>query len=247
MELSLYIEVGGWEMDKEQLFKRLAQMTSARIGVGRTGTRPLTDEILKLRLDHAQAIDSVYGEVSAEILDEFNLFKVNTMFGDKESYLKRPDKGRILTEEAGKEIKERCIYKPQVQIIISDGLSAKAVDENLPDILPALLDSLVINKLAAGTPFFVRGGRVGCMDDIGRLLEPEVLVLLIGERPGLAAAASMSAYMCYQPRPGKKDSDRMVISNIHRRGTPPVEAGAHIGTILLKMLEQRVSGVGLIV
>jgi ethanolamine ammonia-lyase small subunit len=236
-------------MDREQqvnIFERLAQQTPARIRVGRAGTRPLTEEILKLRLAHAQAIDSVYGEVSAATLDAFGLFAVNTMFGDKESYLKRPDKGRILTEEAGKEITERCAHKPQVQIVISDGLSAKAVDDNLPDILPALTDSLLINNLVSGTPFFVRGGRVGCMDDIGRLLEPEVLVLLIGERPGLAAAASMSAYMCYQPRPGKKDSDRMVISNIHRRGTPPVEAGAHIGTILRKMLEQQVSGVNLV-
>jgi ethanolamine ammonia-lyase small subunit len=236
-------------MDREQqanLFEKLAQHTPARIGVGRTGTRPLTEEILKLRLAHAQAVDSVYGEVSAATLDAFGLFTVNTMFGDKESYLKRPDKGRILTKEAGEAIKNSCVHKPQVQIVISDGLSAKAVDDNLPDILPALTDSLVINKLVSGTPFFVRGGRVGCMDDIGRLLEPEVLVLLIGERPGLAAAASMSAYMCYQPRPGKKDSDRMVISNIHRRGTPPVEAGAHIGSILRKMIEQQVSGVNLI-
>ncbi|QGQ93853.1 ethanolamine ammonia-lyase subunit EutC [Paenibacillus psychroresistens] len=234
------------KVQQAQLFEKMTLQTPARIGVGRTGTRPLTEEILKLRLAHAQAVDSVYGEVSAVTLEAFGLFAVNTMFGDKETYLKRPDRGRVLTEEAGAEITERCVHKPQVQIVISDGLSAKAVDDNLPDILPALIDSLAINKLGSGTPFFVRGGRVGCMDDIGRLLEPEVLVLLIGERPGLEAAASMSAYMCYQPRPGKKDSDRMVISNIHRRGTPPIEAGAHIGTILRKMIEQQVSGVNLI-
>lgn len=237
-------------MDREQRsnrFEGLARHTPARIGVGRTGTRPLTKELLKLRLDHAHAVDSVYGEVHAATLDEFNLFSVNTRFGDKEIYLKRPDRGRLLADEAAIEITERCVHKPQVQIVVSDGLSAKAVDENLPDILPALIDSLAVNKLACGTSFFVRGGRVGCMDDIGRLLAPEVLVLLIGERPGLAAAASMSAYMCYQPRPGKKDSDRMVISNIHQRGTPPVEAGAHIGSILRKMIEQRISGVNLII
>lgn len=83
------------------------------------------------------------------------------------------------------------------------------------------------------------------MDHIGEILEPDVLVLLIGERPGLVSASSMSAYMCYQPRKGMIESDRNVISNIHPLGTPPVEAGAHIGTVLRKMIEQRISGVKL--
>jgi ethanolamine ammonia-lyase small subunit len=223
----------------------LRKVTPARIGVWRTGTRPLTKTILKLQLDHAAAVDAVSGEVLDSLLKEFNLFTVETCYENKEVYLKRPDKGRVLTEEAVKTIQEKCVKKPQVQIVVSDGLSASAIKANLRDIYPALLDSLEVNGLTQGTPFFVKGGRVACMDHIGEILQPEVLVLLIGERPGLVSANSMSAYMCYRPRKGMVESERTVISNIHSGGTPPIEAGAHIGTVLRKMIDQKASGVHL--
>ncbi|MNP00137.1 Ethanolamine ammonia-lyase light chain [compost metagenome] len=173
------------------------------------------------------------------------MFAVETEAGDKTEYLQFPAKGRLINAEGERLLRKACKDRPQVQIVISDGLSAKAVDRQLPDILPALRDSLAANSLAEGTAFFVKRGRVGVMDDIGRILRPEVLVLLIGERPGLAASASLSAYMCYRPQPGRRDSERNVISNIHQKGTPPVEAGAHIGSILRKMVDQRRSGVQL--
>lgn len=221
----------------------LRKVTPARIGVWRTGTRPLTKTILKLQLDHAAAVDAVNGEVPDSLLKEFNLFAVETCCENKEVYLKRPDKGRVLTEEAVKTLQEKCVKNPRVQIVISDGLSASAIEANLRDIYPALLDSLEVNELTQGTPFFVKNGRVACMDHIGEILQPEVLVLLIGERPGLVSANSMSAYMCYRPRKGRIESDRTVISNIHSGGTPPVEAGAYIGTVLRKMIDQKASGV----
>lgn|GEM_PF-65527 len=227
--------------------KELVESTPARIGVWRAGTRPLTSAMLKLRIDHAAAVDSVYGEVSQQLLDEFSLFTVETFYENTENYLKRPDKGRIITDEGVALIRQRCKMKPQVQIVVSDGLSANAVEANLRDVYPALLDSLRSYGLTWGTPFFVKGGRVAVMDHIGELLQPEVLVLLIGERPGLVSSESMSAYMCYRPRKGIVESDRTVISNIHKGGTPPVEAGAHIGTMLKTMLEQKASGVKLVI
>jgi ethanolamine ammonia-lyase small subunit len=223
----------------------LAASTPARIGVWRTGTRPLTKTMLKLQFDHAAAIDAVGGEVLEKYLEEFDLFTVETCYENKEVYLKRPDKGRVLTNQAVQTIKERCRHRPQVQIVVSDGLSASAVETNLKDVYPALIDSLKINNLTFGTSFFVKGGRVACMDHIGEILEPEVLVLLIGERPGLVSASSMSAYMCFRPRKGMIESQRTVISNIQPHGTPPIEAGAHIGTVLRKMIEQKISGVKL--
>lgn len=229
-----------------EVVDRLKNYTPARIGVGRTGTRPLTKEFLSFRIDHAAAVDSVYGEVAPELLESFQLFSVDTCIETKEHYLTRPDQGRLLSEEGEKMIWEKCVKQPQVQVVVSDGLSANAIEENMADVYPALMDSLEANGLSAGTPFFVKGGRVGCMDAIGELLQPDVFVLLIGERPGLVCAHSMSAYMCYRPRAGTRESERMVISNIHRRGTPPVEAAAHIGTILSKMIEQKTSGVGLV-
>jgi ethanolamine ammonia-lyase small subunit len=229
----------------EEGMSELLASTPARIGVWRAGTRPLTKEILKFRCDHAAAIDSVYGNVNQALLDEFGLFTVDTRYENTENYLKRPDMGRIVTEEGAELIRKNCNSKPQVQVIVSDGLSANAVDANLRDVYPSLLDSLKSYGLTVGTSFFVRGGRVAVMDHIGEILQPEVLVLLIGERPGLVSSKSMSAYMCYRPRKGTVESDRTVISNIHRGGTPPVEAGAYIGTVLKKMLEQKASGVNL--
>ncbi|NGQ96935.1 ethanolamine ammonia-lyase subunit EutC [Brevibacillus sp. SYP-B805] len=225
----------------------LIASTPARIGVWRAGTRPMTKTMLQLRRDHAAAVDAVYGEVSDALLREFDLFTVETRFENTEIYLKRPDLGRIITEQGVKTIKEKCKPKPQVQIVVSDGLSANAIEANLRDVFPALLDSLRSYGLSWGTPFFIKGGRVACMDHIGEILQPEVMVLLIGERPGLVSANSMSAYMCYRPRKGMVESERTVISNIHKGGTPPIEAGAHIGTILSKMLEQKASGVHLII
>ncbi|MDF2680884.1 MAG: ethanolamine ammonia-lyase [Brevibacillus sp.] len=226
--------------------QELLDSTPARIGVWRTGVRPLTKTMLQLRRDHAAAVDAVYGEVQQPLLDEFSLFTVETQYDNTENYLKRPDMGRILNDEGVRLIQERCQKKPQVQIVVSDGLSASAVDANLRDVLPSLTDSLKSYGLTPGTPFFVKGGRVASMDHIGELLQPEVLVMLIGERPGLVTAHSMSAYMCYRPRKGMVESERTVISNIHRQGTSPIEAGAHIGTILSKMLEQKASGVKLV-
>lgn len=226
--------------------QELLDSTPARIGVWRTGVRPLTKTMLQLRRDHAAAVDAVYGEVQQSLLDEFSLFTVETQYDNTDNYLKRPDMGRILNEEGVRLIQERCQKNPQVQIVVSDGLSASAVDANLRDVLPSLTDSLKSYGLSCGTPFFVKGGRVASMDHIGEILQPEVLVLLIGERPGLVTAHSMSAYMCYRPRKGTVESDRTVISNIHRQGTSPIEAGAHIGTILSKMLEQKASGVKLV-
>lgn len=225
--------------------EEMIQATPARIGVGRAGTRPGTKAILAFQLDHAAAIDAVHSEVDERVLKEFGLFTVETCYESKETYLKRPDKGRKLTDEAVQTLKERCIAEPQVQIVVSDGLSASAIETNLKDVFPALIDSLEINQLDCGTPFFVKGGRVGCMDHIGEILKPEVLVLLIGERPGLVSAQSMSAYMCYRPRVGTAESDRNVISNIHPGGTPATEAGAHLGTVLKKMIDLEMSGVNL--
>lgn len=232
-------------MDEKERLEKLKIYTPARIGEGRSGTRPLTESMLRLRRDHAAAVDSVYGQVDDSLIRKFGLFSVETLCESKEMYLQRPDLGRILSSDGVSTIQERCLFKPQIQIVLSDGLSADAISANVNDILHALMDSLAVHDLQAGTPFFVKYGRVACMDHIGELLEPEALVLLIGERPGLVSPDSMSAYMCYKPRKGTVESDRNVISNIHRRGTPPLEAAAHIGSVLKQMIEQQTSGVHL--
>ncbi|MBO0999704.1 ethanolamine ammonia-lyase subunit EutC [Bacillus sp. SD075] len=231
--------------NKEDLDVLIAK-TPARIGVGRSGTRPKTDSWLKFRFDHAAAVDAVYGEVSDILLKRLDLFKVKTKADDKEVYLRRPDYGRKLSDEAKRVIEDKCIKAPTVQIIISDGLSAKAIEENVEDVYLSFKQSLVVAGLDTGTPFYIEKGRVAVMDDIGEILGPKVIVLLIGERPGLVSAESLSAYICYKPRLGTIEAERMVISNIHKGGIPPVEAGAHLGTVIQKILKYQASGMSLV-
>ncbi|MFD0826069.1 ethanolamine ammonia-lyase subunit EutC [Neobacillus sp. M.A.Huq-85] len=231
--------------NKEEL-DLLISKTPARIGVGRAGLRPKTDTWLKFRFDHAAAVDAVYGDVDPKILESLSLFKVNTKVADKEVYVRRPDFGRKLSEEAKQLINEKCKKSPTVQIIVSDGLSSKAVEENVEDVYLSLNQSLQSLGLDVGTPFFIEKGRVAAMDDVGELLTPKVIVYLIGERPGLVSAESLSAYLCYEPRQGTIEADRMVISNIHKGGIPPVEAGAYIGTVVQKILKYEASGVSLV-
>ncbi|WP_429372468.1 ethanolamine ammonia-lyase subunit EutC [Paenibacillus sp. DS2015] len=233
--------------NSSEMLEELLSSTPARIGVWRSGTRPLTKDMLKFRIDHASAVDSVYSEVSQQLLQQYPFVQVETRYETRENYLKRPDMGRVMTLESEEQLRKQCIKGTQVQIVVSDGLSANAIEQNLADVYPSLLDSLKVYGLTVGTPIFVKGGRVAAMDHIGQILEPEVLVMLIGERPGLASSASMSAYMCYKPRIGMMESNRTVISNIHHGGTPPVEGGAHIGMILKKMIEQQTSGVNLVI
>lgn len=231
--------------NKEEL-EQLISKTPARIGVGRAGVRPKTNTWLKFRFDHATAVDAVYGGVNQELLNKLSLFTVHTMVQDKEEYISRPDLGRRLSEEAKNTISEKCDRSPVVQIIVSDGLSSKAIEENLEDVYLSLQQSLKSLGLSIGTTFFIEKGRVAVMDDVGELLKPEVVVLLIGERPGLVSAESLSAYLCYEPRKGTIEADRMVVSNIHKGGIPPVEAGAYLGTVIQKILTFEASGVSLV-
>ncbi|MFY0518853.1 ethanolamine ammonia-lyase subunit EutC [Lysinibacillus sp. UGB7] len=220
--------------------------TPARIGVGRAGTRPKTKTWLKFRLDHAAAVDAVYGEVTEDLLKQLNVFQVTTRVTDKEEYITRPDLGRRLSDESKDLIQSKCQKNPQVQIIMSNGLSASAIEANVQDVYLALQQSLSNLNIDIGTTFYIDKGRVALMDEIGELLQAEVVVYLIGERPGLVSAESMSAYLCYKPRFGTVEADRMVISNIHKGGIPPLEAGAYLGTVVEKILQYKASGVGLV-
>ncbi|MHC1761503.1 MAG: ethanolamine ammonia-lyase subunit EutC [Negativicutes bacterium] len=227
------------------LYEEMKLSTPARIGVWRSGTRPLTDTWLRFRADHAVAQDSVLGEVPAEFPAKYNMVSVKTMCESKDEYLTRPDLGRKLDEASLNLIRAKCRKGAKLQIIIADGLSSKAVEANIPNLLPAMLQGLEGMGIDVGTPIFVQYARVAVMDAIGEELKPEAAIVLLGERPGLGTAESMSAYIGYQPRSGMVESERTVVSNIHKGGTPAAEAGAHLSTLLKKILDARASGVNL--
>jgi ethanolamine ammonia-lyase small subunit len=227
--------------------KELIASTSARIGVGRTGPRYNTFSQLLFQGDHAVTQDALYRDVDPRLLDEFSLFAVQTRVSEgKEQYLLRPDLGRQLSDEAKRVISEKCVKSPNIQLVVGDGLSATAIESNLRQIYPVIAQGCKTAGLSFGMPFFIQYCRVGVMNDIGDLLTPDVLILLIGERPGLGRAESMSAYMAFRPKQGDNDADRDVVCNIFEGGgTNPLEAGAFIVQFAQKMRQYQASGVKL--
>jgi len=188
----------------------------------------------------------VLKEIPSDWVAKTGLLEVHSEITDKDQYLTRPDLGRRLSKEAIETIQAKCKKNPQVQVVISDGLSTDAITANFDEILPPLLRGLESAGLDVGTPFFVRHGRVKVEDQIGELLGAKVVILLIGERPGLGQSESLSCYMVYSPTLARTvESDRNCISNIHRAGTPPVEAAAVIVDMTKKMLDKKVSGIAL--
>ncbi|MEO8354467.1 MAG: ethanolamine ammonia-lyase subunit EutC [Chloroflexota bacterium] len=227
--------------------RALIDSTSARIGVGRAGPRYRTASLLLFQGDHAITQDALYRDVDQKLLDEFNLFTVQTKItGGKQEYLLRPDLGRLLNDDAKRIINEKCQKNVNIQLVIGDGLSAAAIEANLRQIFPVIRQGAQTANLTFGTPFFVKYARVGVMNDIGELIKPDVVILLIGERPGLGRAESMSAYMGYKPKYGDTDADRDVVCNIFESGgTNPLEAGAFVVQIAQKMRKSQASGVKL--
>jgi len=216
--------------------------TPARIGISRAGTRYTTNTMLRFRADHASAVDAVYTDVSEEFLNANNLFTVQTKCHSKDEYMTRPDLGRRLNEESINILKEKAKKSPKVEIFVSDGLSSTAIEANVEDTLPAIINGLKSYGIEAGTPFFLKYGRVGAADEVSEILDAEVTCVLIGERPGLATSESMSAYITYKGYMGIPESKRTVVSNIHKNGTPASEAGAHIAHIIKKILDAKASG-----
>ncbi|AQP47457.1 ethanolamine ammonia-lyase [Tessaracoccus aquimaris] len=226
--------------------RNLMASTNARLGVGRAGPRPKTGTALLFQADHGVTQDAIYGVVSDEARDAFNLFTVTSRVADRAEYLLRPDLGRLLSDESKAVIAEKCVKSPDVQLCVVDGLSAAAIDNNLRDIYPVIEQGLKAAGLTVGTPFFVENGRVGIMNDINALVKAKVVVLLIGERPGLGIADAMSAYMGFDPQPGKSDADRDLICMITTHGgTNPLEAGAYIVEFIKRMIKYSASGVKL--
>ncbi|MHC1684812.1 MAG: ethanolamine ammonia-lyase subunit EutC [Clostridiaceae bacterium] len=224
---------------------RLKRTTNARICMGRAGSRLKTESLLRFRADHAVAIDSVWSYVDESIVENLGFFKVQTLVKDKEEYITRPDYGRVFSEETIDNIKKHCILNPDVQIIAADGLSSHAIDANIEDIYPIIVEGVEAKGYKVGTPIFVKYGRVATMDKISEALNAKVTVLLVGERPGLATGESMSSYMAYEASSLKPESQRTVVSNIHKNGTPPVEAGAQIVHLIEVMMREKNSGVEL--
>jgi ethanolamine ammonia-lyase small subunit len=236
----------------QSIAKALAALkarTPARLVVGRAGPAYRTQTQLELREDHAFAVDAVHAEMelahdfSGKFVKQRGLFEVVTQAHDKAEFLKRPGLGRQFSTTAREEIESRCPRDVDLQLVIGDGLSAAAVVSQVPTLLPLLEAGAAKRGWTLGQSFAVRHCRVGILNEIGTLVRPRVVILLIGERPGLATAESLSAYMAYRPQPGHTDAERNLISNIHTRGVPAEQAAVRILALADQMMAQQTSGV----
>ena len=230
-----------------EIVRKIRARTPARIFVER-GAAYSTSTQLELRNAHASAVDAVWSEFdlekdfSADFVAQWKLFQVSSKAQSKSQFLLRPDLGRSLNEAAKIEVAQRCSRSPDVQIVIGDGLSSAAAIAQVPALLPLLHENLRARGFSVGQTFVVRYCRVGILNAIGDLLAPRLMILLIGERPGLATAESLSAYMAFSPKSGQTDADRNLISNIHARGVPIADAAARIINLASQIFNLRRSG-----
>jgi len=234
--------------DLTEFVRRIRARTPARLLTGRAGSSYRTRTQMELREAHAAARDAVRAELRPEaafgaaFVREWRLFETYTRAASKDEYLLRPDLGRHFDDHSRAEIQNHRVKDSDVQIVIGDGLSVSAVSAQIPALLPLLGAGAQARGWKLGRTFVVHHCRVGILNEIGEMLEPRVAILLIGERPGLATAESLSAYMAYRPSMQHTDADRNLISNIHSRGVAPAEAAARILNLAAQMMKAAGSG-----
>jgi len=238
----------------ESEFQELARRTPALYGFENAGPRPANAVTRRTRFNQAVARAAIQAELNLEQLQTIAPFRIlETEARDKDAHLNSAEAGAHLSRQSRSQL---AAEGHQVQIVVSDGLSALAIEQNAPDLLPVLLDGLRARQLNMGQPIAVRYGRVKLAEQIAELLQPELVIFLVGERPGgdAAASRSLSAYLVYRlGGPTQAEAARFsgnpairfeytVISNIYAGGLPPVEAGAVILEKVLQILSKRAAG-----
>ncbi len=227
---------------------RARRASPARLDVGRAGTRPRTDAWLAFRRDHAAARDAVWASWSPAFearLAALGFVVVDSAAGDRTTFIREPPRGRRLAPGALDRIVARSGRLPTFQLVVSDGLSARAAETHLDGLWPGLVRHLGALGML-GVPVAVRNGRVAAADAIGAAVGALVVVHLIGERPGLGSADSLGCYLTFRAGPATTDADRKCVSNIRPAGLAPTEAGATIAGLCRRILEHGGSGTDLL-
>ena len=224
--------------------------TSARIAQGRAGHSLPTSALLSFQLDHARARDAVRSALDkAALVDQLNavhsgMLLLHSQAVDRQAYLQRPDLGRKLDEASRANLQGlEDLTRFTLCIVVADGLSAMAINQYALPVVSGLIDEA--NKLSwsVAPVCVVEQGRVAIGDEIAHGLRAELLVVLIGERPGLSSPDSMGAYLTYQPRPGFTDESRNCVSNIRPEGLNHQFAVQKLMYLLTEMKTRRLSGV----
>jgi ethanolamine ammonia-lyase small subunit len=223
----------------------LRRATAARIALGRTGDSLPTQRVLEFQMAHALAQDAVHAALEAEALaHELAAFApviVTSRAETRQEYLQRPDLGRVLAEDSQRAL-TRGAY--DISIVAADGLSARATAAHAPALVRALQP--YFGDLSLAPLIIATQARVALGDEIAAALGASLVIMLIGERPGLTSADSLGAYLTYAPRPGvTRDAERNCVSNIRPDGLPIVDAARLIASLARLALTRRLTGVGL--
>jgi ethanolamine ammonia-lyase small subunit len=228
----------------------LQALTPARVALGRAGASLPTKALLAFTLDHARARDAVHAAFDptrlVADLDGLGLsaLSVSSRADDRQTYLKRPDLGRRLDSPSEHILADAAGVYPLV-IVVGDGLSPKAVHAHAPPLVRHLVTQLAPAQIGIGPVVVASGARVALGDEIGAILAAQMVVVLIGERPGLSAPDSLGAYLTFAPKLGRTDADRNCVSNIHRAGLTCEEAAFKIAWLVREGLARKVTGVAL--
>ncbi|GLK78778.1 ethanolamine ammonia-lyase subunit EutC [Methylopila turkensis] len=201
------------------LWSPLRAATSARVGLGRSGDAQPLRAVLEFQQAHAKARDAVHLPLDVDALTAelgpHRVVQVESAAADRSTYLRRPDLGRRL-DEASAEALDAEEKGFDVVFVIGDGLSATAVQTHAAALLHAAVERL--GGLSVGPVVVARQARVALGDEVGERLKAKLVAVLIGERPGLSVAESLGVYLTFDPRRGRRDSERNCISNVHRLG-----------------------------
>jgi ethanolamine ammonia-lyase small subunit len=242
----------------ENPWERLRAFTDARIGLGRAGVSLPTQQLLAFQLAHAQAQDAVHCPLECEALaDELTQtlglittpLAVHSRAEDRATYLQRPDYGRRLNEHSRQALQQAAEggQRFDLAVVIVDGLSALAVQQNSAPFLTALYDALERdkNEWQLAPLILVEQGRVAIGDEVGALLNADAVLVMVGERPGLSSPDSLGLYMTWGPEVGLKDDRRNCISNVRPAGLAYEEAARRLLLLLTEARERKLSGVKL--
>jgi len=215
----------------------LRELTPARVGLGRMGAGLPTKALLEFTRDHARARDAVHAafDVSSLIagLSDLGLapLQVCSRAGNRKDYLRRPDLGRMLDPASQHLLASPISGSCQLAIVVGDGLSPTAVNAHAIELVRHLVPRLAADRIKIGHAVVASGARVALGDEIGALLSARMMVMLIGERPGLSASDSLGAYLTFAPKAGRTDAERNCVSNIHGAGLGYDEAASRIAWI----------------
>jgi ethanolamine ammonia-lyase small subunit len=219
----------------------LKSFTPARVGLGRTGHSLLTADLLRFQMDHARARDAVWEELDPPSLGLPHIL-LRSAAADRRTYLRRPDLGRMLSEESRGRL-EKGSY--DAAIVLADGLSAAAVQRHAVPLLEELLPRLAEGAWSLAPLTVVLQGRVAIGDEIGERLGARLVAVLIGERPGLTSPDSLGVYLTWGPRPGRTDAERNCISNIRTEGASYPAAARKLEFLMRAARGRKLTGVAL--